>query len=147
MGVTRERISRILGLREILLSFQTGFNLVNAAGVSAILESISGMGPSSDKLSSGAWSLWLSQAAINLLWSLCWCCWCCQLVLLGTDLYWLWKLCQDAQLILPVLILLLSQWYQPSRYWWLVCLQCQQCFHDLLGCLIIFFEKYDEEGG
>ena len=31
MDVTRERISRILELREILLSFQTGFSLVNAA--------------------------------------------------------------------------------------------------------------------
>ena len=33
-----ERISRILELRELLLSFQTGFNLVNAAVVCAILE-------------------------------------------------------------------------------------------------------------
>ena len=40
MDVTRERISCILELREILLSFQTGFNLVNAAVVCAILESI-----------------------------------------------------------------------------------------------------------
>ena len=47
MDVTRERISRILELREILLSYQTGFNLVNAAVVCAILESISGLGPSS----------------------------------------------------------------------------------------------------
>ena len=47
MDVTRERISRILELREILLSFQTGFNLVNAAVVCAILESISGLEPSS----------------------------------------------------------------------------------------------------
>ena len=39
--MTRERISRILELREILLSFQTGFNLVNAAVVCAILGSIS----------------------------------------------------------------------------------------------------------
>ena len=31
MDVTRERISRILELREILLSFQTGFSLVNSA--------------------------------------------------------------------------------------------------------------------
>ena len=38
MDVTRERIGRILELREIILSFQTGFNLVNAAVVSAILE-------------------------------------------------------------------------------------------------------------
>ena len=33
MGVTRERISRILELREILMSIQTGFSLVNAAVV------------------------------------------------------------------------------------------------------------------
>ena len=44
MDVTRERISCILELREILLSFQTGFNLVNA-DVCAILESISGLEP------------------------------------------------------------------------------------------------------
>ena len=47
MDVTRERISRILELREILLSIQTGFNLVSAAVGSAILESISGLEPSS----------------------------------------------------------------------------------------------------
>ena len=44
---TRERISRILELREILLSFQTAFNLVCAAVVCAILESISGFESSS----------------------------------------------------------------------------------------------------
>ena len=37
IDVLRERISRILELREVLLSFQTGFNLVNAAVVCAIL--------------------------------------------------------------------------------------------------------------
>ena len=42
MDVTRECISRVLKLREILSSFQTGVNLVNAAVVCAILESISG---------------------------------------------------------------------------------------------------------
>ena len=47
MDVTRERISRILELREILPSFQTGFNLITAAIVCAILESISGLEPSS----------------------------------------------------------------------------------------------------
>ena len=41
--VTRKRISRILELREILLSFQTGFSLANAAVTCAILESISGL--------------------------------------------------------------------------------------------------------
>ena len=47
MDVTRERISRILDLREILLSIQTAFSLVNAAVACAILESISGLEPSS----------------------------------------------------------------------------------------------------
>ena len=47
MDVTRERIGRILELREILLSFQTGFNLVSAAVVCDILESIAGLEPSS----------------------------------------------------------------------------------------------------
>ena len=47
MDVTRERISRTLELREILLSFQTGFNLVSAATVCAILDHISGLEPSS----------------------------------------------------------------------------------------------------
>ena len=47
MDVTRERISRILELREILLSLKTGLSLVNAAAVCAILESISGLEPSS----------------------------------------------------------------------------------------------------
>ena len=44
MDVTRERISRILELRETLLSIQTGFSLVSAAVVCAMLESISGYG-------------------------------------------------------------------------------------------------------
>ena len=39
MDVTRERISRILELTEILLSFQTGFSFVNAAVARAILKS------------------------------------------------------------------------------------------------------------
>ena len=46
MNVTRERFNRVLELREMLLSFQTGFNLNNAA----ILESISGLEPSSDTI-------------------------------------------------------------------------------------------------
>ena len=47
MDVTRERISRILDLREILLPFQSGFSLVSATVVCAILESILGLEPSS----------------------------------------------------------------------------------------------------
>ena len=45
MDLIRELISRILELKERLLSFQTGFNIVNAAVVCAILESISGLEP------------------------------------------------------------------------------------------------------
>ena len=47
MDVTKERISHILELGEILLSFQTGYDLVNAAVACAILDSISGLEPSS----------------------------------------------------------------------------------------------------
>ena len=47
MDVTRERISCILELREMFLSFQTGFNLVNAAVICAVPENISGLEPSS----------------------------------------------------------------------------------------------------
>ena len=47
MDATREHISRILEPREILLSIQTGFSLVNAAVVCAIQESISVLEPSS----------------------------------------------------------------------------------------------------
>ena len=46
MDVTRDRISGILELKEILLSIQTSFSLVSAAVVCAILESISGLEPS-----------------------------------------------------------------------------------------------------
>ena len=38
MDVTRERISRILELREILVSFQTGFSLVNSSVACADLD-------------------------------------------------------------------------------------------------------------
>ena len=37
MDMTRERISRILQLREILLPIQTGFSLLNAAVVCAVI--------------------------------------------------------------------------------------------------------------
>ena len=47
MDVTREHISCILEMREMLLTFQTSFNLVSAAVVCAILERISGLEPSS----------------------------------------------------------------------------------------------------
>ena len=48
MDVTRQCTCCILGLREILLSLQTGFNFVSAAVVCAVLESVSGLETSSD---------------------------------------------------------------------------------------------------
>ena len=47
----------ILVLREVLLSFQIGFKLVNVAVVCAILESISGLEPSSDTTEPGCLEL------------------------------------------------------------------------------------------
>ena len=65
MGATRERISRVLELREILLSFQIGFNLVSAAVVCAVLESISGLEPSS--VTSEPWYLKLVTVSLSAL--------------------------------------------------------------------------------
>ena len=48
MDVIRERLSCISELREMLLSLQTGFNLVNAAVICAFLESVSGLESLSD---------------------------------------------------------------------------------------------------
>ena len=45
--MTRECISRILELREIFLSMQTGFSLVNAAIVGAVMEGTYSLEPSS----------------------------------------------------------------------------------------------------
>ena len=67
IDVTRECISRILKLREILLSFQTGFNLVNAAVACAILESISGLEPSSVTTESRYFKLVTVSSFCNLL--------------------------------------------------------------------------------
>ena len=46
--MTRERFSRVSALKEMLMSFQTGFNRVNAAVVCATLETTSGLELSSD---------------------------------------------------------------------------------------------------
>ena len=100
MDVTREHISCILELREILLSIQTAFSLVNAAVVCAILDSISGLNPHQLLLSPGIWSLWLSQPSVHSLWSLCWCHWCC-LSSAWSSRHWspchrLWRLCSSS---------------------------------------------------
>ena len=89
MDVIRERIRRISDLGEMLLSFQTGFNLVNATVVCAILESISRLEPLPDttepkclklvtlKLLSLYFDLLFDAAGVA----------CHQLDLLGTDLH------------------------------------------------------------
>ena len=84
MDVTRERISHILELREILLSIQTGISLVNAAVACAIVESISGLEPSSAITEPKCLKL------LSIHFDLCadaTCVVCHQLGLLGTDLH------------------------------------------------------------
>ena len=89
MDVTRERIIRILELKKIPLLIQTGFSLVNAAVVCAILESISGLEPSSVIIEPSYWKLvtvssfcpftLISVDATGVV--------CHQLGLLGTDIH------------------------------------------------------------
>ena len=84
MDVTRERISHMLELRE--MSFQTGFSLVSAAAVCAILEIISGLEPSSVITE----PMYLKLVTVTLKFYLCSDCTgvvCHQLGLLGTDLH------------------------------------------------------------
>ena len=123
------------------LSFQTGFNLVNAAVVCAILESISGFESSSDTAEPSYLKLvtvsrFCPFTLISLL---------MPLVLFNISLVFsalisvrrLWRLFRDAQLILPVLLLLLlsHRCHQQCGDWWSFCLQCWQCLHDLLRSL------------
>ena len=138
MDVTREHISHILELREILLSIQTGFSLVNAAVACAVLESISGLEPSSvitepRYLKLVTVTSFCPFTLISVL--IHWCC----LSSAWSSQHWspccrLWRLCQDIQLNLPVLLPLLlnHQCHQQSGGWWLFYLQCWQCLCDLL---------------
>ena len=122
MDVTRQHISLILELREILLSIQTGFNLVNATVACAILESISGLEHSSviteprylklETVSSlcpfTLISVWMPLVlfVISLVFT----------ALISRRCHRLWRLCQDAQLNLPLLfpLLLGHQCHQQS---------------------------------
>ena len=58
MDMAREHISLILELMAIFLSFQMAFSLVTAAVVWAILESTSGLDPSSDTITLRYLKLW-----------------------------------------------------------------------------------------
>ena len=111
MDVSRERISRRLELREIFLSFQTGFNLVNAAVVCAVLESISGLEPS---------LVITERRYLKLVTVSSFCPFTLISVLMPRvlsvnsmvflaliSIRRLWRLCRDTQLILPVLLFLL----------------------------------------
>ena len=89
MDVTRERISRIFELREILLSFPTGFNLVNAAVVCAIPKSISGLEPLS-VITEPRYLKFVTVSSLSICFDLCVDATgvvCHQLGLLGTDLH------------------------------------------------------------
>ena len=101
MDVTRERISRILELREILPSFQTGFKLVNAAVACAILDSISSLEHSSVITEPRYLKLvTISGFCPFIFLSLCWCHWCC-LSSAWSSWHWspcrrLWRLYRDS---------------------------------------------------
>ena len=84
-----ECISRISELREILLSLQTGFSLVNDAVVCAILEGISGLEPSS-VITEPRYLKLVTVSSFCLYFDLCVDATglvCQQLGLLGTDLH------------------------------------------------------------
>ena len=90
MDVTREHISRILEPTEILLSIQTGFSLVNAAVACAILQSISGLEPSSVIIEPRYLKLVTVSKLLSIHFDLCVDATgvvCHQLGLLGTDLH------------------------------------------------------------
>ena len=113
MDVTGERVNRILELREILLSFQTGFNLVNAAVACAILDSISGLKPS---------SVITEPTHLKLVTVSSFCPFTLTSVLMPLVLFVIslvFSALIYAQLILPVLLpLLLShRWHQQSGDW------------------------------
>ena len=90
--------------------------------------------PHQQQLSPGTWSLWLSQASVHSLWSLCWCHWCHQLGLLSTDLHAVGcgGVVKTLNYICQFFFLSCYQCHQESGGWWLFCLQCRQCLRDLL---------------
>ena len=114
----QECVSHILELRKMLLSFQTGFSLVNAAIICAIMQSTLDLELSSVISESRYLKLpfTLVSVLMSLMLSSAWSSW-----------HWsqscrLWRLCWDTQLILPVLLLLNHWCHQQSRNWWLFCL-------------------------
>ena len=119
--VTRERIGRILELREMLLSFQTDFYLVYAAVVCAIQESITGL----ESLSDTAEPRYLKLVTVSSLCPFTLISLLMPVVLFVISLVFSalistqWRLCRDAQLILPLpLALLLShRCHQQSGDW------------------------------
>ena len=58
MDMARERISLVLELMAMFLSFQMTFSLVTAAMVWVILDSTSGLGPSSGTIAPRYLKLW-----------------------------------------------------------------------------------------
>ena len=109
--MTRKRISGILKLGEMLLSFLTDFGLVNAAVLCANLESISGLEPSSD--TTQPWYLKLVTVSSFFPFTLISLLMLLQLFVINEVFsalisMWLWRLRRDSQLTFPVLPFLLS---------------------------------------
>ena len=108
MDVTRERISRILKLREIFLSIQTMVRRSSCGPIACwMLARTSTYFLKASWQTLCTWSLWQSQASVLLFWSLCWCHWRC-LSSAWSSRNWspfrsLWRLCRNARLILPKL--------------------------------------------
>ena len=106
------------------MSYQTGFNFVNAAAVCVILESISGLEPSSviiepSQVLEACYCLKLLSVYFDLCVEATGVA-CHQLGLLSTALHAVdWRLCRDAQLILQVFlpILLIHRCHQKSGDW------------------------------
>ena len=122
MNETRERSSRVLDLKELLLSFQTGLNLVNAV-VCVILESISDLELSSDT----TYPRYLKLVTVSSFYSFTVISLLMPLVLFLINLVfpelnfmpWAVELCRDVQLILPILPRLLPgrRCHQQSGGW------------------------------
>ena len=111
------RFSHTLELKEILLSFQTGFSHGNAPVVCAVQESISGLEPSSVITE----PRYLKHVTGSSFYPFTSICVLMPLVLFVISLVFsaMWGLCRDAQLILPVLLPLLLSYrcHQQIRDW------------------------------
>ena len=100
----KERHQSYLGTERNLLSFQTGYNLVNAAVVCAVLESISGLEPLSVTTEARYFFFfsWLSNHNHKVDVGMCWVCLCCHIIIHQT-LTWTTGSSSCAQMLINVI--------------------------------------------